>query len=82
MKTASFPGQRLVQCDIEHVEIKNDDGIPIDGVCATCSLCKHEVESFGTSTASARRCLAIMRQECPHDASHHFYTADDSRGGV
>ena len=49
-----------VEVDIKEVEIENEDGREQEGVCATCSLCDHETESFGPGDASRRRCLALM----------------------
>jgi hypothetical protein len=60
-----------VECDIEEVELEGDYG-PVDGVCATCSRCDHQTESFGTSEASVRRCLVLMREECPF-SEDNFY---------
>jgi hypothetical protein len=60
-----------VECDIEEVELEGDYG-PVDGVCATCSRCDHQTESFGTSDASTRRCLVLMREECPF-GEDNFY---------
>ncbi len=64
-----------VAVEIEEIELQGDFG-PIDSVCARCTRCGHETESFGISEASIRRCLAILREECPED-EQNFYTADD-----
>lgn len=37
---------------------------------------RHETQSFGTSEASVRRCLALMREECPN-GENNFYIAED-----
>jgi hypothetical protein len=42
----------------------------------TCSRCDHQTESFGTSGASIRRCLALLREECPED-EENFYVTDE-----
>lgn len=65
-----------VECEIFDVVLENDDGIQIDGVCATCTRCDHETESFGTSEASVKRCLALMRDECPM-GQDNFYVEDE-----
>lgn len=44
----------------------------IDGVSAQCSKCGHIVESCGTSEASYRRCLAVMREECPRGEKNYY----------
>jgi hypothetical protein len=64
-----------VACDISEVELENDKGYEIDGVCATCARCGHETESFGTGEASVGRCLVLMRIECPEGESN-YYTAE------
>ena len=61
-----------VECSIEEVELENDRGFMVEGVCATCSRCDHQVESFGTGEASRLRCLAVMREECP-EGERNFY---------
>jgi hypothetical protein len=60
-----------VECTIEYVELEGDH-CPVDGVVATCGECGHETESFGTSEASIRRCMALMREECPEDESNYY----------
>lgn len=62
-----------VSCDIEQVELENDDGRPVDGVQATCIRCEHQTESYGTSSNSVRRCLVMMREECPQDESNFYF---------
>jgi hypothetical protein len=64
-----------VRCEIEEVELDGDYSM-VDGVCATCSRCGHETESFGTSAASVRRCLVLMREECPEGESNYYVAAE------
>lgn len=64
-----------VKCDVDYEELEGDYG-PIDGVIVTCSQCDHCEESFGTSSASIRRCLVLMRENCPEGESN-FYVAED-----
>ncbi len=66
-----------VECEVVQVELENDDGVPIDGVCATCSRCEHETHSFGTGEASVKRCLALLREECPNGESNFYVEADE-----
>ncbi len=61
-----------VLCAISSVTLEGDHG-EVDGVSAECSRCGHETESFGTSEASVKRCLVVMREECPH-GENNFYT--------
>jgi hypothetical protein len=63
-----------ITCDIEEVELEGEY-TTVDGVCATCSKCDHQTESYGTSGASIRRCLVLMREECPLNEDN-FYCAD------
>ena len=56
------------------------DYAEVEGVCATCPRCGHEVDSYGTSEASVRRCLAVLREECPNgEHNFHFDVDDDVR---
>ncbi len=65
-----------VGCDIEETELWSDDANrDIPGVCATCQQCGNTTESFGTSESSVRRCLALMREECP-EGEENYYVAD------
>jgi hypothetical protein len=65
-----------VTCNIKSAALENEDGYPVDGVVAVCCRCGHSTESFGTSDASVRRCLALMREECPN-GERNFYVAED-----
>ncbi len=66
-----------IRCALEEAELENDDGHQIDGVRAICSRCDHETESFGTGEASRKRCLVLMREECPND-EENFYVDEDA----
>jgi hypothetical protein len=63
-----------VECDIQETTLENEEGIEVDGITATCSRCGNETESFGTSGASVRRCLVLMRENCPKGEAN-FYVA-------
>ena len=65
-----------VPCSIDFVDLENDDGREIEGVRATCSRCGNETESFGGESVSVRRCLVLMREECP-EGEVNFYVAED-----
>lgn len=65
-----------VRCDIDEIEIENDNGHPIPSVAATCRRCGHETESFGNSEVSIRRCLVVMREECPR-GERNYHTGGD-----
>ena len=65
-----------VECEVRPCQVENSRGILVDGVIAECSRCGHATESVGTSERSVRRCLAMMREECPED-EENFYVADE-----
>jgi hypothetical protein len=66
-----------VECKIEEVELENDQGRNVPGVKATCGVCGHVTESFGTGEKSRKRCLVVMRQECP-EGCENFYKDEDA----
>lgn len=65
-------------CDLEFVELENDNGMKIPGVRAICADCGAETESFGQGATSIRRCMAHMHDacECP-DGEYAFFTCDE-----
>jgi hypothetical protein len=64
-----------VRVQIDEIEL-DGDYTSIPSVCATCSKCGHETESYGQSGASVRRCLVALREECPRN-ERNFYVAED-----
>jgi hypothetical protein len=62
-----------IACDIEEVILENEDGWEVDGVTAICSRCQWSTESFGTGNASRKRCLALMREECPQSENNFYW---------
>lgn len=64
-----------VECEIEETTIETDDGRDIDSIRATCSRCGHVTESYGTSERSVKRCLVLMRDECP-EAEDNYYVEE------
>lgn len=63
-----------VNCETRIIELEGDYG-PVDGVCAICSRCNHRTESFGTGDGSIRRCLVLLRNECPEGESNFYVRA-------
>lgn len=61
-----------VECEITEVMLENSSGRQIKGVCATCLRCEHETESFGTGEASVKRCLVLLREECPNEEDNFY----------
>ena len=70
-----------VACEISTVELEGAY-TEIEGVTATCSRCGHETESFGTSDASVRRCLALLREECPNGENNYYLTASERESPI
>jgi hypothetical protein len=64
-----------VECEINPVEIEGDHG-PVKSVQATCGRCSHTTESFGEGENSIKRCLVLLREECPR-AEQNFYVTED-----
>ena len=61
-----------VYCTISEVELEGEHGNMIPGVTAHCSRCDHETESYGTGVNSVRRCLVLLREECPNDETNFY----------
>lgn len=60
-----------VTCSFREEDMYGDYG-DVEGVIATCSVCGHETESFGTGQASFVRCLVVMREECPKGMKNFY----------
>ena len=65
-----------VPCTIEYTDLENDEGRTVEGVTAICSRCGHRTESFGTSVHSVRRCLVLLREECPRGQRNYYVTEE------
>lgn len=65
-----------VTCKIQETTLQGDYKDEVEGVMAKCTRCGHVTESYGTSSASVRRCLVLMREECPK-GEDNYYVADD-----
>jgi hypothetical protein len=65
-----------VECEVHEVELENDHGRLVAGVSVSCSRCDHETESFGTTERSVKRCLVLLREECPN-GEDNFYVTDE-----
>jgi hypothetical protein len=62
-----------VPVEISDVELENDSGLLIPSVQAVCQRCYHETESYGTDEPSIKRCLALMREECPENENNWYF---------
>lgn len=71
-----------VECTIEEAQVENTmsrsmgEGQMMLGVVATCTRCEHATESCGTGENSIKRCLALMREECPQ-GEENFYVEEE-----
>jgi len=65
-----------VPCEITETTLTNENGREIDGVVACCRRCLHQTESYGTGENSRKRCLVLMREECP-EYEDNFYVDED-----
>ena len=67
-----------VEVDISEERVEGEhvgDGT-LPGIVARCTRCDHVTESWGTTERSVRRCLALMREECP-EGETNFYVEKD-----
>ncbi len=65
-----------IKVTVEEVELENSNGHEVSGVKARCQECHHEVQSFGTSERSVKRCMFLLRDECPYgkeEGQSNFY---------
>jgi hypothetical protein len=67
----------IVKCSVEEIDYE-DDEYRGSGVQALCPRCSHSTESYGTSTASIRRCLVMLREECPRSEKNYYISDDGS----
>jgi len=63
-----------VLCEVQEEDLDGDYGT-VAGVVAECSRCGHKTESFGTGENSIKRCLVMLREECP-EGEHNFYVSE------
>lgn len=61
-----------VECEVDEVDLENDNGRKQPGVCVTCGRCGHTSKAFGTGDNSIKRALMMLREECPED-ERNFY---------
>jgi hypothetical protein len=65
-----------VPCTVILVALENDGGYEVESVLTTCSRCENVSESYGTSEASIRRCLVLLRETCPRGERNYYFDAD------
>jgi hypothetical protein len=64
-----------VKCTVEEIVLEGDYG-EIASVEVTCSKCNHTTQSYGTHRASIRRCLVLLREECPCREDNYYVDED------
>jgi hypothetical protein len=69
-----------IMATIDTTWLEHENGRDVQGVTATCSRCDHTTESYGTSSSSRRRCLVLLRQECPRWERNFYVEEDDFYG--
>ena len=65
-----------VECEVEYTELENTSGREIQGVIVHCQRCSHSEQSFGQGDASVRRCLALLRENCPNGEENYYVNQD------
>jgi len=65
-----------VACEVVTAYLEGDYA-EVEGMCATCSRCGYETESFGTTEASIRRCLALLREGCPNREWNYYVDTEE-----
>jgi hypothetical protein len=67
---------RRVECEVRSAEIEFQ-GRTIAGVEVTCLRCEHCERAGGTTGASVRRCLALLRENCPAGEDNWYVDANE-----
>lgn len=57
----------------------NEEGREQEAVKATCGKCGHVTDSYGTGESSIKRCLILLRKECPMREAN-FYVGTGGEG--
>jgi hypothetical protein len=63
---------RRIPCEVRSTDV---EGVP--GVEVTCTDCGNVTTSKGETDRSVRRCLALMREECPEGEDNYYVDADE-----
>lgn len=64
-----------VECTVTETMLANNEGREQPGIVVECGRCDHKTESFGTSDRSVKRCLVMLKEECPL-GERNFYVTD------
>jgi len=68
-----------IQCSIEYGQTENENGRLIDSVTVTCP-CGCSETSFGTTSRSINRSLALLHEHC--SKGNNFYFIDATDGSI
>lgn len=60
-----------VECEVNYETIE-ENGRKGDGVIVTCGDCGICTQSFGTSERSVKRCLVLLKDQCPTGDSNYY----------
>lgn len=60
-----------VSASIDYITLEGDY-TEIGSVSGTCSRCAHTTESYGQHEDSIRRCLLLLRKECPRGEANYY----------
>lgn len=63
-----------VSCDVDFGEEENDKGYMQARTLVTCGECSHSEKSWGDGPRSVKRCLVLLRENCPR-GENNFYEA-------
>jgi hypothetical protein len=78
MKRDDRPSSKIT-ATIARGFIVNEEGHEQAGVKATCGKCGHVEDSYGTGESSVKRCLIMLRKNCPMREAN-FYVGADGEG--
>jgi hypothetical protein len=68
-----------VECEVEEIDLEDENGRPVPSVCIKCSRCDHEATAYGRGERSIRKAAMSLRDDCPNDEDN-FYAIDDGGG--
>ncbi len=68
-----------VECEVTQIQIPTEYGerLFIDGVHALCSKCGHATQSYGRGEKSIKRCLVLLREECPENEANFYVESNE-----
>lgn len=64
-----------VECKVDYEEMEGEYS-RVEGTVVTCTKCGHQVRSYGIKRVSVRRCLILMRKQCPRGEKNKYVRED------